>query len=340
VTYDGNAHTASGNCTGVGGPTDVLSGLTKTGTTHTDAGDWPTDAWSFTDTTGNYNNNSGTVHDHIDQASAKANYTGALFASGPTSPVTVTLSATITVGSGLDVRNATVQFVNRDNSNAVLCSPTIGLVNSTDTTVGTATCNVPLAFSATQGSTQYTIGIIVGRDFTDNNSAEDSVVTVSQQTSGMITGGGFLLNQASGGLYPGQAGLKTNFGFNVKYNKAGTNLQGNINVIIRNGGRIYQIKGNSMTSLANQVNSSGSGGTSTFNGKASIQDITNPNAPPISIDGGASLQVTMHDNGDPGSSDTIGITVWNKSGGMWFSSNWNGSATIEQLLGGGNLVVH
>jgi len=155
----------------------------------------------------------------------------------------------------------------------------------------------------------------------------------------MITGGGFLMNQASGGQYPGQTGLKTNLGFNIKYNKSGTNLQGNINVIIRNGGHVYQIKGNSMTSLANQINSSGSGGTSTFNGKASIQDITNPLAS-ISIDGGAALQVTLHDNGDPGTSDTIGITVWNKSGGLWFSSNWNGGATIEQLLGGGNLVVH
>jgi hypothetical protein len=154
----------------------------------------------------------------------------------------------------------------------------------------------------------------------------------------MITGGGFLLNQASGGLYPGQTGLKTNFGFNVKYNKSGTNLQGNINVIIRNGGHTYQIKGNSMTSLANQINSSGSGGTSTFNGKASIQDITNPLVP-VSIDGNATLQVTMHDNGTPGTNDTIGITVWNKNGGMWFSSNWNGGSTIEQLLGGGNLVV-
>jgi len=61
---------------------------------------------------------------------------------------------------------------------------------------------------------------------------------------------------------------------------------------------------------------------------------------PISIDGNATLQVTMHDCGSPGTSDTIGITVWNKSGGMWFSSNWTGTKTAEQLLGGGDLAVH
>ena len=46
----------------------------------------------------------------------------------------------------------------------------------------------------------------------------------------------------------------------------------------------------------------------------------------------------------PGSSDTIGITLWNGNGlgGIWFSTNWVGSppATVEQVLGGGNVEVH
>ena len=131
----------------------------------------------------------------------------------------------------------------------------------------------------------------------------------------------------------------------MKYNKGGTNLQGNMNTIVRNNGRVYQIKGNSMTSLSVMPSAgcvqatSTSPCTATFNGKASIQDITDP-LNPISIDGNATLQVTMTDKGEPGSSDSIGITVWNKSGGVWFSSNWNGTKTVEQLLGGGNTVVH
>src|SRR5205823_5580414 len=135
------------------------------------------------------------------------------------------------------------------------------------------------------------------------------------------------------GIYPGATGQRTNFGFNVKYNKSGTNLQGNINVIIRNNGRVYQIKGNSMTSLVTQVcagtgcPTTASPSAATFNGKATIQDITDP-ANPISIDGNATLQVTMTDYGSP-SSDSIGITVWSKSGGMWYASNWNGTKTVE-----------
>src|SRR5207244_2047854 len=68
VTYDGSPHTATGTCVGVGGT--VLSGLDLSGTTHTNAkaGTY-TDTWSFTDG-GNYNNQSGSVTDEIDEASS------------------------------------------------------------------------------------------------------------------------------------------------------------------------------------------------------------------------------------------------------------------------------
>ncbi|TMG86373.1 MAG: hypothetical protein E6H78_04165 [Betaproteobacteria bacterium] len=175
----------------------------------------------------------------------------------------------------------------------------------------------------------------------------------------MITGGGYLVMQSSGGTIGGDPGTNNNFGFNVKYNKSGSNLQGNINTIVRrkeNGiQRVYQIKGNQMSSMAvyqwvnNGWVSGCTGATSSspckaqFNGKANIQDITNPQSPiSVSGSGGSALQFTMTDKGEPGSSDTIGITLWNGSGGIWFSTNWVGSppATAEQLLNGGNLVVH
>ena len=69
------------------------------------------------------------------------------------------------------------------------------------------------------------------------------------QTSSFITGGGYLVMSSSSGLYPGTAGSKANFGYNVKYNKNGTNLQGSVNIIVRSGGRVYQIKGTTISSL-------------------------------------------------------------------------------------------
>ena len=65
VTYDGTAHTATGTATGVLGET--LSGLVLNATTHTNAGTYA-DTWTFTDSTGNYNNTSGTVNDSIARA--------------------------------------------------------------------------------------------------------------------------------------------------------------------------------------------------------------------------------------------------------------------------------
>jgi len=63
TSYDGTAHSAVANSTGV--RNEPLSGLDLAGTTHTNAGTYTGDAWTFTDTTGNYNNASGTVDDSI-----------------------------------------------------------------------------------------------------------------------------------------------------------------------------------------------------------------------------------------------------------------------------------
>src|SRR5205807_1163177 len=68
VTYDGNPHTASGTATGVGGA-NLSASLNLTGTTHTNAGDYPADAWTFSGGT-NYNDASSTVHDVIAKADA------------------------------------------------------------------------------------------------------------------------------------------------------------------------------------------------------------------------------------------------------------------------------
>jgi hypothetical protein len=47
----------------------------------------------------------------------------------------------------------------------------------------------------------------------------------------------------------------------------------------------------------------------------------------------------MTHRGEPGKTDTIGITVLNKSAGLWFSGKWDGTKTAEQVLGGGSLVL-
>jgi hypothetical protein len=64
VTYDGSSHTAGGTATGVGGA-NLNADLNLSGTTHTNAGIYASDPWTFTDATGNYANTNGTVTDTI-----------------------------------------------------------------------------------------------------------------------------------------------------------------------------------------------------------------------------------------------------------------------------------
>jgi hypothetical protein len=285
----------------------------------------------------------------VKQEDARVTYTGSQFSttSSPTSSTgTLTLSATVQdisatadaagdVDAG-DVRNATVKFFDRD-SGITLCTANVGLVNASDTSVGTATCNYGFNLGSADAAI-YTIGMVVDGYYTRNSTEDDAVVTVAKPVaSNFIAGGGFLKLEKSAGLKAGDSGSKANAGFNVKYNAGGKNLQGNVNVIVHRTEadgivHTYQVKGNVLSSLAV------TGNKATFTGKANIKDITNP-AAPISIDGNATIELVMTDNGDPGSTDTLGITVLNKSGGTWFSSNWNGLKTVEQTLGGGNLRV-
>src|SRR5439155_16497487 len=176
--------------------------------------------------------------------------------------------------------------INRDTNTVIAANLPVGLVNQNDTTVGTTTFNwtVTIPTNAAPPSQTFTIGIKVTNYYTRDSSDDDAVVIVAQpQGAGSITGGGYLAMQRSAGQYPGGVGTKNNYGFNVQNTRTG--VKGNINTIIRNSGRVYQVKGNSMTSLTTHPLTSTTG-TANFNGKANIQDITNPIAP-ISIDGNA-----------------------------------------------------
>jgi hypothetical protein len=69
--------------------------------------------------------------------------------------------------------------------------------------------------------------------------------------------------------------------------------------------------------------------------------VTNPLQPVTVANGsGATLQVSITDCGEPGTADTIAITLTSKNGQLLYSSEWTGTKTIERLLGGGNLAVH
>lgn len=284
----------------------------------------------------------------IDQEEARVTYDGVLYASTPsitTPTTTIQLRATVqdltSVSPASDadaglITNATVTFVNRETGAIIAANVPVTLLNPADPTTGTAVYNWTVTLPNNSNSESYTIGMIVNGFSTRNVSADNTVVTVSLPQNDFLTGGGYLVNQSSAGTYAGDVGEKTNFGFNVKFNKQLTNLQGKATLIIRQGGQSYQIKTNATNSLSTTEVSPGVY-DATFTSKATLTNITDP-LNPISLGGNLDLIVTLRDAGEPGTADTIGITLWRNSE-LLYSSHWTGTQTVQQFLGGGNLQV-
>ena len=278
----------------------------------------------------------------VNREDALVNFTGPTLVSttSPTSTsATLTLVATIQDdpdGNRGDITNARVTFtVANPNGSIIYTSPsplTPSLVSTTgDKTIGTVTA---ANISAT-GVGEYVVTWVVNNYYTAPTT-DQAVIEVYQNNGDFITGGGYVIPTASAGQYASDPGSKTNFGFNVKFNKTNKNLQGSMTVIFRrtvgNVKHNFQIKSNSMTSLG--VSPTSSGGTAVFASKATLKDLYDG-----TTYGSCILQVNMTDMGEPGSSDKIAITLYYNNA-LFYSSNWVSTTTQEMLLGGGNLLVH
>jgi hypothetical protein len=287
----------------------------------------------------------------VTQEDAAATYTGLMYAStasATSGTAQVTLRATIqditAVTPGLDgapgdVRTAAVQFVNRDLAgHPVLCTATLTLFDVSDHKSANAACTYTFSIGNAD-SDSFTIGVIVGRgggNYTQDSSDDNTVLTISKPLTSFITGGGYLVLEQPTGEYAGAPGSRANFGFNAK-SKGRNTLQGKLNLILRKDGRVYQVKSTAIESLSSRAWTQTAPGFGSFQGKGNLQDITNPLAS-ISLRGNLTIQMTFTDNGEPGSGDTLAISVWD-GGTLLYSSSWNGVNTIEQLLAGGNAVA-
>jgi hypothetical protein len=106
VTYNGNSHTATGTATGVNSE-NLSAFLNLSSTTHTNAGTYTGDNWTFT-ANGDYNAANGTVNNSIDKADAivsVSGYTGTYDAAshGASGSVTGVDAGGAALGSSLDL---------------------------------------------------------------------------------------------------------------------------------------------------------------------------------------------------------------------------------------------
>ena len=241
------------------------------------------------------------------------------------------ISATSEAGTdtyGGDIRHAPVLFLNRNTGMAISPALGVALQDPNNKLIGVSNYDWPVNLGASNAQT-FRIGVLIDRYFVRYNSADDLLVTVAKPlASKFITGGGHLVLTASGGVKAGDPQSRNDFGFAVSFKGSGSRPAGHFTTIVRSNG-VYQING-AITSLVVH------GNTAKFSGAASIYDITNGST---LVDGRARFDVSIIDAGEPGSSDRVAVTVRNAAGTLWFSSDWNGSASVEQLLAAGNITI-
>jgi hypothetical protein len=277
----------------------------------------------------------------ISAEDAIAVYSGLTYFSTPSSTnytATIQLMATISdIDDGLrgDIRNARITFHKDAINGAILGTAGLApaLVNAADPTVGTVSTICTYTLNASEqanNGTSFNVYAVVDNYYTA--SSDPATITVGIPGTDAVTGGGYLKVINSAGTYQAN-GSKTNFGFTMKYNKTGKNIKGQCNIIMRSGGRIYQIKSNAINSMS--VNSTT--GYANFNTKANLTDVTNSLAP-VSLGGNLDLTVEMTDVSQGGTGDLVDIQLMNGNA-MLYSSNWSGTKTVLQAIDGGNIQV-
>ena len=211
VAYDGNPHTALGTATGVGG-SNLIADLNLTGTTHTNAGSYTTDSWSFTDSNGNYASKTGTVTDVISGASATVNlinlsqnYTGSqISASATTVPTGQTVTFTYTgIGTTVYATSATPPA----NAGSYTVVGTISNANYAGSSTGTlvispvaATINVT-PYTVTYDGKAHTAGVIA-TGVGGVNLAGDVTLNTTHTNAGSYTTDTWSFTDPSGNYLP------------------------------------------------------------------------------------------------------------------------------------------
>lgn len=329
VLYDMLPHTATYTITGVNGETGVTVGTVTLNTTHTIAGTYASDSWSFTGTA-NYNDiGPTTITDIINRRSATVNYIGqTTWVTSGTSATTaqVTLTASMQDATGTALVGATADFIdtltNKVLASGVQVSPVAG-------SPGTGTANKVVTLSTGQyGSEAYIIQVKLTGNY-DNKDQDDgdktATVVVSKLAAASQTiGGGTITNLAgSAGTYRGvtEEGLTTTFSVGLAYTKSETNPKGKISLIIEqsDGSTIY-VKSNAITSVAVKTDTAGKKNTVVYT-KSNVIRVDSSGIA-TSIDSAVTLRMDAHDDGEA-AGDTIGFTVLSSTNStLYYSNDW------------------
>ncbi|ALI97708.1 Ig-like domain repeat protein [Rufibacter tibetensis] len=290
-------------------------------------------------------------------------YTGDVFAwttSSTSSKATMTLIASLKdneVPNG-DLRAAKVTFyyVNGTTYTPIPSAKDIpvGLLDVNDGSVGYATATVQFDIGSNNAQ-DYLVAVGVSGAYTNNHKSPDAqtIITVSKPVpGGFIVGGSQITNAKSNGQIKGHTGMNTDYQFDISYTKTGSNPKGKAKVMVRsfykadgtldNKLHTYVISTNAISTLSITKSTSEVSATGIFTAKANLDEHFDDGRLPVAIEGGSTFQMEAYQKG---CTMEVAITLFRKAGGIWFSSNWNGSKTERQAVatksvvyveGGGN----
>ena len=289
---------------------------------------------------------------------ADAFYTGASFywtTSSSSSTATLTLAATIRnqVANCGDITTARISFFVRNGTSLTPIGGAqnlpVGLVNPGDPSVGAASAIV-----------QYNIGNntvlpldiavrVTGNFYNNTSTLFDKQITIAVPLpGGQIVGGGTLDNVTSGGYLGGNSSKLTDFTFEVKYNKSLSNPQGRVELFIRswrdrNGNldnveHTYKVKSTAISVLAVGQPTPA---YAQFGSKSNLSEVL-PDGSSIGLESGITLTMDLFDRGGlTTKKDSIGITLYRKNGGIWYSNNWSNAQarTLLKAIFDGEVLV-
>jgi hypothetical protein len=330
----------------------------------------PSDASGGTFNISNYNVSYVKGAIIVDAAPACGTYNGDYFVN-TTDPnggsALVHLSVTITkdpLNAPGDINTSTLIFTIAEVGGQTTTA--IGVLYSSTSTTATFTKDTTIGLTSTKLSKTFDVSWTIGGNYTNGRNCPETgtEVTVSAPANDFVTGGGYIVPVASGGTKGGANtnGYKNNFGFNVKWNKNFTNLQGSFNTIIRrseptDGNRIhtYQVKSNKPAALIVYAKTSTTPARALITyGNATIKDVTYVvngvcTSTPANCfnDGNAIVTFEVVDFGLPSGinnkEDSVAIHVKDKSNVLWYSSDtYNSTANRTKLdsIVHGNIDIH
>jgi hypothetical protein len=274
----------------------------------------------------------------------------AFFTSGSsstTAQVTLTASVADTDGSGGTVSDATVTFKDLISGAVLASGVKVTPVSNSDAHTGTANTIVTLS-SGQYGAQEYLIEVTLNGSYKNTQqttaspdsaaykAAHPTVAVMIPSTINSTQGTQAITAQAPAGKYANASSAI--YALGMKYNKGGSNPQGQIQLILQvpAGGTAspgtYYIKSNSITSLAflNPAGTANLPKDATIYTKASIYKV-NAGGGTTSVDGNVTLRLDGHEGcmtspscsttADGG--DKVGFTILSsKDSSLYYSNNW------------------